>query len=157
MSDTSQLTTCWSHRREPRCGTDSRPTAPPGTGLRNWPQSVTRTMLSIMPHGSEINKTQEHQCHISQSCRERHSAAPKLCPNQKKHCSEKQSILSEMLLMRTKQAVKWPNPLLQAADNKYHEYTMLFTVCHPSSAQSAPGEGPVTVLSAAGLQRGPLT
>lgn len=59
MSDTGQLTTWWSHHRELGCGTDSKPTTPQGTGLRYWPQTVTRTMLSIMQHGRRINTTQD--------------------------------------------------------------------------------------------------
>lgn len=155
MSDTSQLTTCWSHRREPHCGTDSRPTAPQGSGLRDWPQSVTRTMLSIMPHGSEINKTQEPPVSYQSVMQRTSQRCSKTVPKQRK--TQLWETEHTVRNAAEKQAAKWPNPLLRAPDNKYHEYTMLFTVCHPSSAQSAPGEGPVIVLSAAGLQRGPLT
>lgn len=57
-----------------------------------------------MPRGSAINKTQEPERHISQSCREHHrDTAPELCPPKKK-------LKKKMLLTQTKGAIKEPNP-----------------------------------------------
>lgn len=154
MSDTGHLTTCLSHHRELHCGTDSEPTTPQGTGLRYWPQTITRTMLSIMQRGRRINKTQDQQYLTSMPW----SKSRVLL----KGCTKTEHTNSQIrFIFCTTCRPKWSRngqaPFQQMPDDKHNAFTLLFTLCHQYSVQSGPGESPVTILSPASFQRAPLT
>lgn len=153
MSDISQLTTCWSHRREQRCGTDSKPTAPQGTGLRYWPQIVTRTMLSIMQHGRGINKTHMPLC--PGATPQRHSRdRPK---TQNNSCHQKEN---HGEYVTEEEAGNGKAPFLQNAIQEPNTACIGFclqSVINIGPSQEGPGESAVIVLSAASLHGAPVT
>lgn len=134
MSYTGQVTTCWSHHRELHCGTDSKPTTPQGTGLRYWPQTITRTMFSIMQHGRRINKTQDQQYHASMSWNNI------IVPLH--GCTTKLRIMSNMIpILGVSCRSKWISycqvKFQQMFEDKHKIYTTLFLICHRYSVQSA--------------------
>lgn len=157
MSETGHLTTCWSHHRELWCGTDSKPTTPQGTGLRYWPQTVTRTMLSIMQHGRRINKTQDQQYHTSTPW-SNITVPPQGCTKTKRIHKTENNVLLLILWerRRPKRSRNGQAPFQQWRQTQcIHD--IMFTVCHQYSGQSGPRESPVIILSPASLQRAPLT
>lgn len=135
MSDKGHLTTSLSHHRELHCGTDSEPTTPQGTGLRYWPQTITRTMLSIMQHGRRINKTQDQQYHTSMPW----SNSRVLLQG----CDNTEHTHSQIrVIFCTRCGPKWSRngqaQFQRMPDDKRKAFILLFTLCHQYSVQSGP-------------------
>lgn len=132
LSDTEQPISCFSHHRELRWGTDSMPTVPQGTW---WPQTITRTMLSIMQHGTRINNRQDQEVSCPKTLEQHDSDMVYL---NKTHTSTKQRIIPNAW---------WQNPvsetqainrkLLQLFNNIHSSHQREHTSTHHQSLEGA--------------------